>query len=112
MIRNKYGSRKVQVDGITFDSQKEAYRYNELKLLERAGKISNLELQPKFELIPTQRYKGKTLRKMSYYADFKYLDEEGNVIVEDTKGFKTDVYQIKKKLLIQKYGEEIDFREL
>lgn len=109
---NKYGNKKVVVDGYTFDSKKEARRYGELKLLLRAGKIKNLELQPKFELIPTIRTEAETLRKVSYIADFKYTDlESGKVIVEDVKGFKTSVYLLKKRLFLQKYTECV-FREV
>ena len=109
---NKYGNKKVIVDGHKFDSKKEARRYGELKLLERAGKIKDLELQPKFELIPTIRTETETLRKVSYIADFKYLDcNTGKVIVEDVKGFKTDVYLLKKRLFLQKYTE-YEFREV
>ena len=109
---NKYGNKKVIVDGHRFDSKKEARRYGELKLLERAGKIKDLELQPKFELIPTIRTEDETLRKVSYIADFKYIDlESGKVIVEDVKGFKTDVYLLKKRLFLQKYTE-YEFREV
>ena len=109
---NKYGNKKFVVDGYTFDSKKEARRYGELKLLVRAGKIKDLVLQPKFELIPTIRTETETLRKVSYIADFKYIDlESGKVIVEDVKGFKTDVYLLKKRLFLQKYTE-CDFREV
>lgn len=109
---NKYGNKKVVVDDIKFDSMKEARRYRELKLLERAGKIKDLELQPKFELIPTIRTESETLRKVSYIADFKYIDlESGKVVVEDVKGFKTDVYLLKKRLFLQKYAEYA-FREV
>lgn len=109
---NKYGNKKVVVDGYTFDSKKEARRYGELKLLVRAGKIKDLVLQPKFELIPTIRTEDETLRKVSYIADFKYIDlESGKVVVEDVKGFKTSVYLLKKRLFLQKYTECV-FREV
>lgn len=68
-----------------FDSAKEAQRYRELKLLERAKKISNLELQPRFLLQESFRKNGKTYRKIEYVADFKYI-EKGKTIVEDVKG--------------------------
>lgn len=81
-------------------------------MLVRAGKIKDLELQPKFELIPTIRTEAETLRKVYYIADFKYIDlESGKVIVEDVKGFKTDVYLLKKRLFLQKYTECV-FREV
>lgn len=109
---NKYGNKKVIVDGHKFDSQKEASRYKELKLMERAGVIKNLELQPKFELIPTIRTEHETLRKTVYKADFRYVDTKTKgVVVEDVKGFKTDVYKLKKKMLLHKY-QGIDFREV
>lgn len=109
---NKYGNKKVIVDGHKFDSQKEALRYKELKLMERAGVIKDLELQPTFELIPTIRTEHETLRKTIYKADFKYFDVNADhEVVEDVKGFKTDVYKLKKKMLLHKY-KDIDFREI
>lgn len=114
MSYNKYGNKKVVVDGHPFDSKKEARRYGELKLLARAGKIKDLELQPKFELIPTIRTETETLRKVSYYADFQYVDvESGKIIVEDVKSVatKTPVYLLKKRLFLQKYSE-CEFREV
>ena len=111
---NKYGNKKVVVDGYTFDSKKEARRYGELKLLVRAGRIKDLELQPKFELIPTIRTDTETLRKVSYYADFQYVDvESGKIIVEDVKSVatKTPVYLLKKRLFLQKYTDFV-FREV
>ena len=112
MAYSKYRNKKVKVDGHTFDSQKEARRYKELKLMERAGAIKDLEIQPAFELIPTIRTETETLRKTVYKADFRYVDTKtGGVVVEDVKGFKTDVYKLKKKMLLHKY-EGIDFREI
>lgn len=114
----KYRSIKTEVDGIVFDSRKEAGRYSELKLLERVGKISNLRLQVKYMLIPAQREPdtkgprggirpGRLLEKeCSYIADFVY-EENGTTIVEDTKGFRTDAYIIKRKLMLERYGIKI-----
>ena len=114
----KYGSKKVRVDGIVFDSKREANRYCELKLLQRAGKIKNLELQKVFELIPTQREpetmtktgkvkKGKVIEQaIKYVADFAYI-ENGKLVVEDTKGFRTRDYIIKRKLMLYVYGIKI-----
>ena len=111
--RSKYNAKKTKVDEITFDSKKEAKRYQELKLLQKAKHISDLILQPVFELLPTQKYKGETLRKLTYKADFQYTDNlSGDKVVEDVKGFKTAVYTIKKKLFIDKYGDDYDFREV
>lgn len=119
---SKYQAKKASVDGIEFDSRKEANRYCELKLLQRAGKIQNLELQKAFELIPAQREriinpkngevkKGKVIeRAVTYVADFVYT-ENGRIIVEDVKGYKGGgayaVFAIKRKLLYYRYGIKI-----
>ena len=96
----KYYSKKVTINGITFDSKKEAKRYSELVLLERAGKIHNLERQVKVELIPSQRIDGKVVERSCHYvADFVY-QEDGKTVVEDTKGYKTKDYIIKRKLML------------
>lgn len=99
---SKYHAQKTTVDGITFDSKKEAMRYQELKLLQRAGEIKNLQLQVPYVLIEKSKY-GRTIK---YIADFVY-EEKGQVVVEDCKGFKTDTYKLKKRLLAEKYGIEI-----
>lgn len=112
MFYSKYGNRKVIVDDIIFDSIKEANRYQELKLMERAGAIKDLELQPRFELVPKFCHEGETFRKVEYVADFRYFDVGlGHVVVEDVKGYRTDVYKLKKKMLLYKY-DGIDFREV
>lgn len=103
----KYGNRKVICDGITFDSTKEARRWSELLLLERAGAIQNLRRQVKYELIPSQRIAGKVVeRACTYIADFVY-SENGVEVVEDTKGFKTPEYVIKRKLMLWRHGIRI-----
>jgi hypothetical protein len=108
MNRSKFNNRKTIVDGITFDSRLEADRYKDLVAMEEAGYIHNLELQPEYELIPKNKHNRKTI----YKADFRYFDEKlGKVIVEDVKGFKTDVYKIKKKMLLHLYPE-ITFKEI
>ena len=107
----KYRNKHTFIDGIKFDSKKEAERYIELKLLEKTGEISDLELQPKFHLLPTTKWNGKTLRKISYTADFKYKDKNGKTIVEDVKGYKTDKYRLKMHMLIVFYPD-IEFREI
>lgn len=118
-MMSKYHNRKVIVDGIKFDSQKESERYAELKLLEQAGKIQDLQLQVPFELIPMQRepdsigsrggvIRGRILeRECRYYADFVYFDRELNVtVVEDVKGQhkRLPEYVIKRKLMLWRYG--------
>lgn len=105
---NKYKNKKVIYDGITFDSIKEKNRYIELKLLERAGLIKDLKLQYEFELQPAFILYNKKIRKISYIADFYYFDNKLNdYVVEDTKGMRTDVYKIKKKMFEFKYKREI-----
>ncbi|MDO4649767.1 MAG: DUF1064 domain-containing protein [Eubacteriales bacterium] len=120
---SKYHARKTVVDGIAFDSRKEARRFKELSLLEKAGAIKDLKLQVKYVLIPAQReftmevytkgrnkgcFKpGKLLEKeCAYYADFQYI-ENGSLIVEDTKGVRTPEYIIKRKLMLKNYGIRI-----
>ena len=98
----KYRNKKTQVDMYVFDSVLEARRYKQLALLERAGEIKNLKLQVPFLLQESFRKNGKTYRKIEYIADFVY-EENGQTIVEDTKGIKTDVFKIKQKLFEYKY---------
>lgn len=102
--KSKYRSVKTTVDDITFDSKKEAKRYQELKLLQCANKIEDLRLQVPYILIDKSRYG----RQIKYIADFVYYDKElKQEIVEDTKGFRTDVYRLKKRLMAETYGIEI-----
>ena len=103
---SKYHSRKTMVDGITFDSKAEAQRYCELKIMQRAGYISGLTLQPEYELIPAYKKDGKTVRKTVYKADFSYYDNyTGETVIEDVKGVKTPVYKLKKKLFEYHYPQ-------
>lgn len=93
----KYRSKAVVIDGHRFPSKLEAQRYCELRLLQKAGKISDLELQPSFMLQPAFEKNGVHYRAIYYVADFKY-SKDGKIIVEDTKGYKTEVYALKKKM--------------
>ena len=105
----KYGNRKTTIDGITFDSAKEAQRWQELKLLERAGQIFELQRQVPFVLIPKQVRDGKVIeRPVVYKADFVYT-ENGEDVVEDVKSpaTKTKEYIIKRKLLLWQLGIRI-----
>lgn len=116
--RSKYGSRKVCIDGITFDSRKEYRRFCELSLLEKAGEITELQRQVKFVLIPAQyepdtigkrggKKRGKLIeRECAYIADFVYI-ANGTKVVEDTKGFRTKDYIIKRKLMLWVHGIKI-----
>lgn len=100
--RNKYNAHKTVVDGITFDSRKEAKRYAQLKVLEQAGEITDLRLQVPFILIPKSKYG----RSIKYIADFVY-SMNGCQIVEDSKGVKTPVYRLKKRMMAELYDIEI-----
>jgi len=99
---NKYRNKKVIVDNIKFDSILEANRYQELKLLQRTKQISNLRLQVPFLLQESFKKNGTTHRKIEYIADFVY-EENGQTVVEDTKGMKTEIFKIKQKLFEYKY---------
>lgn len=99
---SKYGNKKVIIDGFEFDSKKEGLRYKELSLLQRAGQIENLELQPKFLLQENFKKNGKTYRKIEYIADFQYKEKD-NIIIEDVKGKETEVFKLKRKLFEYKY---------
>lgn len=117
----KYHNRKIERDGITFDSQKELRRWEELKIMQKAGMIHGLERQKKFVLIPAQRepdtvgkrggkHKGRVIeRECAYYADFCYYNKDGKYVVEDVKSeaTKTEQYKIKRKLMRYVHGIEI-----
>lgn len=125
---SKYSNTKITREGRTFDSKREARRYTQLRLLEDAGEITDLQCQVRFVLIPAQREftneiytKGKNKghfkpgklleRECTYIADFVYIDTRtGERVVEDTKGMKTEAYIIKRKLMLERYG--IRLREI
>ena len=103
-MRNKYGARKLTApDGLVFDSVKEYQRWGELKILQRAGVISKLRRQVTYELIPKQQGE----RACNYIADFVYVNDKGETVVEDCKGYKTEVYRLKKKLMLWVHGIRI-----
>ena len=107
---SKYGARKTTFHGQEFDSKKEAERFATLRYMQMGKLISGLECQVKFKLIPNQKDEnGKVIERAVYYiADFVYTDlKTGEQIVEDTKGFKTKEYIIKRKLMLYKYGIRI-----
>ena len=99
---SKYKAVKEVVDGITFASKHEARRYRQLKLMERAKTIQDLHLQVAFPLIK----KSKHGREIKYVADFVYY-ENGHMVVEDAKGYRTDIYKLKKRMMAELYGIEI-----
>lgn len=108
-LYRKYHNTNTVAYGIKFDSKLEAERYAQLKILERAGVIRDLELQPEYELLPSFRKNGKTWRKTVYKADFRYILADGDrIIIEDVKGSTaviTDVFRLKQKLFEYKYPE-------
>lgn len=100
--RGKYNARRTEVYGITFASGKEAHRYQELMLMQKAGVITNLERQVKYSIDING------VHVCSYFADFQYTNvADGEVVTEDAKGFQTQVYRIKKKLVRALYGVDI-----
>lgn len=105
MKHNKYNNKKVEYDGYKFDSKKEADFYKKLKALQKAGKIKKIEVHPKFELQPSFKKNGKTYRAINYYADFLVYYSDGITKLYDTKGKRTEVYKIKKKLFEYKYKD-------
>jgi len=102
MTRNKFGAIKTTIDGITFDSRAEGRRYTQLKLMERAGEIEAIELQPRFDLIVNGKKCG------FYKADFGYIDKAlRQRVIEDVKGVATPIYRLKKKLVAAIYGVNV-----
>jgi len=99
---SKYHARKTKVGNKVFASKKEADRFIELTLMEKAKAIQDLKCQVAFPLLPKSRW-GREIR---YIADFTYY-EDGRLVVEDTKGFRTDVYKLKKRLFEERYGIEL-----
>ena len=100
---SKYHNKKVEYKGIVFDSVKERNYYMYLEGLLQAGEITDLELQVKYELQPRfTAVNGKVIRPITYIADFVYKDKDGKTVIVDVKGFRTDVYRLKKKLMLYK----------
>jgi hypothetical protein len=108
--RNKYGNKRVKADGYTFDSQAEYRRYCELKLLEQAGEIIDLEVHPKFSLTPRglDLWSRKPIRPRKYEGDFQY-QEDGHLVVEDVKGAATQLFKLKWDIVRLRYPH-IEFR--
>ena len=106
-LTSKYHAKKAVYNGIKFDSKKEMNYFIKLKALESNKTIWNLELQKKYELQPKYKINNRTVRSIYYTADFVYEDSDG-IHVVDVKGYKTDVYKLKKKLFEYKYNIEIE----
>jgi hypothetical protein len=104
--RSKYHAKKTCVDGVTFDSKREADRYLVLKGMEEDGSIEDLRRQVRYELVPAFDVDGSHYRPVSYVADFVYV-EDGKTVVEDVKGMRTDIYRLKRKLFARRYGMSI-----
>ena len=103
---SKYHAQPVTLHGQRFDSRKEAQRYLDLLLLQRAGEISDLERQVAFTLFEKSKYG----RAVKYIADFTYTDRQGNQVIEDAKGYRTDVYKLKKRMMAELL--EIEIKEV
>lgn len=103
---SKYHARKTTVDGLTFDSKREANRYLVLKGMEEDGLIENLRRQVRYELVPAFDVDDRHYRPVYYVADFVYV-KDGKEVVEDVKGMRTDVYKLKSKLFARRYGMSI-----
>lgn len=106
---NKYGAKRTTVDGYTFDSAAEARRYGELRLLEKAGEIRDLELQPAFQMFAANMHMPAAFSTVvgSYRADFRYVTKDGVTVTEDIKGGKatqTPMYRLKKRIVEANYG--------
>lgn len=103
MRQNKYLNVKHEVDGIVFDSKKEAHFYQELKLRRAAGDIRDFTCQPVYELLPATKTQWKTYRRLTYRADFQITHNDGTTEIVDVKGFQTEVFKVKEKLFAAKY---------
>jgi hypothetical protein len=101
---NKYRAQKTEVDGITFDSKREAARYLSLKTMQAAGLISGLRLQPAYTLVEGFTWQGERVRPIVYKADFEYT-QAGRLVADDTKGMRTPVYLLKLKLFKFRYPD-------
>lgn len=108
---SKYKNQRTQYKGISFDSKKECEYYIYLENLEAQGAISELKRQVKFELQPSFKHNGKTIRAINYVADFTFYDQQGKFHIVDAKGSKdtlTETFKIKSKMFLYKYGTEIE----
>ena len=103
--KSKYNNQKTIVDGIKFDSKKEAEYYCQLKLLKQAGEIKDYRLQPRYELQPAFEKNSKKYRAITYIADFAIINNDGTTEVVDIKGVETQVFKIKKKLFEYMYPD-------
>ena len=108
---NKYNNKKTEVGGIVFSSKKEAEYYSELLLLKSVGEVVNIECQVPFVLQDGYVWKEMKIRPITYVADFRVTYNDGRVEVVDTKGFFTQIYKLKKKMLLYRY-RNFNFKEV
>jgi hypothetical protein len=106
-----YRTKKVEYNGIKFDSKMERDRYVELRRLEKAGEIGMLAVHPKYCLLPSFRHGGKTYREITYSPDFRYF-RNGKQVFEDVKGYATDTYKLKMKMFVSQLREHDEFKEI
>ena len=102
--KNKYGNTRTEIDGHTFDSKGEANRWAELRMLEKAGVLTGLQRQVRFELLPPFVHDGKKEQGIGYIADFTYT-QGGKLVIEDFKGARTEVFKLKRKLLLFRFTD-------
>ncbi len=105
--RHKYNAKKTMIDGIIFDSKREAEYYATLKIRVAAGEVEKFDLQPEFILQPAFTHNGKRIREIKYIADFRIFYPDERIEIVDTKGYKTKDYRLKKKLFLAKYPDVI-----
>lgn len=105
--KSKYNAVKTSVDGIKFDSKKEAEHYAYLKMLESSGEITNLKRQVSYQFFPSFKVNGHTYRSREYIADFVYTDKNGNEVIEDVKGMRNSLYKLKRTLFAYFFHKEI-----
>jgi|SRR5690625_4792341 len=104
---SKYRNKKVEIDGLTFDSKAEARYYSELKIRQKAGEILFFRTQPRYRLLDGFEKDGKKYRAIDYIADFEIHHKDGSIEVVDVKGHITDVFRLKEKLFNKKYPHKL-----
>ena len=102
---NKYGAKKTVLDGITFDSKMESRYYALLKILQRAGEVADIELQPKFELLPRFKKYGRTFSAITYKPDFLVRYTDGREELIDVKGKQSRDFSLRRKLFDSRYSD-------
>lgn len=106
-MSSKYHSHGFTLDGIRWDSKREYARWQELTLLQMAGEIRELERQVPYELAPAVKVQGRRRPPLRFFADFRYRDALGRVVVEDAKGMRTETYVVKRHLMKSVHGIDI-----